>query len=1462
MEKIKLEKKILELPILNLKSDNLFLIKTFPELTNALKNIKMDFLLKFFFLNRDIIKKILYEKDTNLKIVNENINHDIFQSFYYLFYIIYDDIYNINYSYDFDIINKIYSFISQEQLELRKFIISIFAITIIFNFEGINELDNFKEKDKLRTIYSNIKEFILQPKPMLTELNLNLDLKNFETFNINKIYSKIIISLIKKKKFEDFEYSKNIFEQLDLKNIELTQEMYLEIKNEFDKNSDKEYIKCYQIINFESLINRATVDFYFLLFTYIFKVSIYIYNIEFLLCARNKILEICRKNNFNELLLNINQEENKDKINYILKMFLDVEYIYLSNNILCEVLKYFENFFFDSKTKEINEIKKIINEGYNCDFNKYLPYYEISKKYNKRYKIIKFLFDQHKSSKATREYIKLIKQWKVTEDLINNEKIGKIKDKKYLFTFFRDVNNRKYLEQIFDSEKIDGFIKKYIIRENLAIIRDYYNIFFFESKKNDITKIVNFLKFNKKLKKHDIEEYLKEEDKAKEFKTKYKLINNLFSSNNNLKSENEIKSNNEMWDQIKKMLEEKNIDTLDDKIKIILFKFFQNKERKDNYNQLLNKNSYNFLLEQIIKAKNEILEYYKYFKPESKKEEIQMIENEYLDEKIFDDYTLAKFMNLRRPLIFLLLDSKNNNNERDINQALDKWKEIEEEINKRQYENIDKDIGYKLIKFFQKSKNEFIEKIFKKEIIEEFKETEEKVSENSSKTTVTSEKNNKIKVKDKKKKGHRSFQINLKSNANKKKNISPTDSSVSIQRIGEKKEEKKEVKKLKKSQIYLDKILKSDLIINLKKENGENNIKIKFKEKFIFSVNESDIIYCKENFSNNKNSDGYIIFDYLNEFITKLKNEYKNENSFKLELHIEKEKENKNFIFSYKFIPQSKDDSSSTIDDPSLPKDKPSPSKCETHYFKDINYVSEGFEYLKEEINNVKYKLDKKEGEKEEIIKNYEQNQKTKVKENNEEENDYNNSKDSQDGNRTKAFTTFDTTNKSSYERSIDENNKIAEEHKIIEFIRIIGDHNPNGGKHSAEFIKEIIGLINDNAYISGGNDKYFKIYSNEFFEDRMVVAQCYPVYNICQEIRDDNSISFYASSSQRLFLYNCSNSEPGKEGSPVPIDDNDRNCSSVLEISKTEYKYLIVAGKNGVNFYTIPKNNPQQKKEKKLITPKAYRGLIEIDENRIALTSNRVIPGGENKMFIYNLQEKETEELIGENYSFIATSNGMSIFNINEERYLICACKSYNDHNKKNGILLFKIEKSFNDNNDNNDNIKDFYDTEEIEVYCFCQIMEIMKIKEIKDKNKNDNLELDINCQNIYNKGTEFFLVGGFDKILREGKIKLFMLKKDNNKRKIQFLQDIEIEKNNKWTEKEEEEFQSKKPDIKEEENKEKKEELKVPDNKKFYGFHGAISSIIQSSSRKNILVSCYDGKIYLFTKPNLSLYVQNTKK
>ena len=44
--------------------------------------------------------------------------------------------------------------------------------------------------------------------------------------------------------------------------------------------------------------------------------------------------------------------------------------------------------------------------------------------------------------------------------------------------------------------------------------------------------------------------------------------------------------------------------------------------------------------------------------------------------------------------------------------------------------------------------------------------------------------------------------------------------------------------------------------------------------------------------------------------------------------------------------------------------------------------------------------------------------------------------------------------------------------------------------------------------------------------------------------------------------------------------------------------------------------------------------------------------------------------------------------------------------------------------------------------------------------------------------------------------------------------------------------------------------------ENEVFHGFEGAISSIIQSISSWNILVSCYDGKISLLSKINLEMY------
>ena len=279
MAKIELENKILEFPTEEIKSVPIFLINSFSELIKALNNIKKEYHLKFFYLNRKIIKNILYNSDENIKIVKESIDNENLNFFHYLYYIIIEDIYTINYTYDIDVINELYLRMTHEEKQLRKFIIYILAFPILFNFEGFNENMTSSEEKKIKLIYQNIEEFMPKQQPILDEFDLDLDLTNYGSFNIDNIYANIIISLIRNKKLENLKYSKNIFDQLDLENRELSHEIFLQIKNEFDDNSEKEYINCYKIVNFENFINKANINFYYILFKYIFKVPLYIYNI-------------------------------------------------------------------------------------------------------------------------------------------------------------------------------------------------------------------------------------------------------------------------------------------------------------------------------------------------------------------------------------------------------------------------------------------------------------------------------------------------------------------------------------------------------------------------------------------------------------------------------------------------------------------------------------------------------------------------------------------------------------------------------------------------------------------------------------------------------------------------------------------------------------------------------------------------------------------------------------------------------------------------------------------------------------------------------------------------------------------------------------------------------------------------------------------------------------------------------
>ena len=1437
MAKIELENKILEFPTEEIKSNPIFLINNFSELTNILNNIKKEFHLKFFYLNRKIIKNILYNADENLKIVKENINDKNLNSFYYLYYIIIDDIYNINYIYDIDVINELYLRMTHEENKLRKFIIYILAFPILYNFEGFNENPTSPEERKIKTIYQNIEEFMPMQQPILDEFDLDLDLTNYSSFNIDEIYAHIILSLIRNKKLENVKYSKNIFEQLDLENIEFSHEIYLQIKNEFDESPDKEYIDCYKITNFENFINKANINFYYILFKYIFKVPLYIYNIQFLLNARKVILEFS-KNDFYQILLEIIQLDYKEKIIYVLKVFLDLEFNFLRNNLLIEIVKYFENFLYESREEKIKEIENIMKENHKYDFIKFLSYYPKAKKLNKRYGIIKYIasLNKRKLPKTSKEFEKYIKQWDESEKLINEKKINKIKNKRYLFTYFNDINNRNSLLDIFAKQKIDNFIEKYNDIKNLKVIVNYYELYYFESKEKDITKINDFLTFNTRLRQQDYKRYINDLEIAKEMINKYKLINSITGARKISNSEKELQLNVENWKNIEKMLEENNIDTLDDKNKIGLINFFDNKLNQKEFRHFIKESSFKFLLDEKKKAIEEILKYYKDFFPESRKREIELIETNNIEDKFFDNYSTAKKYNIRKPLILLLLEPEKNITESEITNAVDKWNKIEDEINKKNFKNIIKSDREKIIKFFNEPENEFIYKIFEKKIIEEFVEADEQMSEvSSSSTKSVSEmgKNNKKKKVKKKIKNNSKHQSKLDLIYSKNSSSSKLIDSTYLVT-----EERKEKNKLEdKSEFLFINILKNDLIFFLNIENGKKNIAIKFKGNHKSHPGKDDFEYCKEKFANNKSSKCYKIFDNLSELVKKLLNEYNNNFLLILEIHIE-EKENE-FIFSYKFI---------------------SPLNKETLHFKDFNYLSEGFEYLINEINDEKHKTKEKETKKEQTTNKPEETTKKTDKYNENNVNAKENINRNTDPNVTKAHDLSVTTIEKSYvdpkelENRIKQSNSIK--YKIIEFIKEIGDHNNNTNRrHSAEFIKEIL-KGNDVGYISGGDDKFLKLYEYNFKKKEIEISCKSCCYDICEKL-SGKKLVFYACTNQELIQYTYDynfDSRTGKfQDKYPPIQYDDKNCISVLEIRNREYNEnkLILAGQNGVYLFNNPDKEDSRGKKFSRTEGKAYKGLIQIDKegDLVALTSNEILTGGENKLLIYNINNNEMKCIKQiTDYSFIAKTNGMAVIyldnkqNKKEEEYLICACKKYND-NQKNGILLVNIQNNYNES---------FFPTKEFEVYCFCPIVGKEKAKSTVIKDIND--DIDVNPE-----GTEFFFAGGFDTNLGQGKIKLFKLTedKDSQEKKIKFLQDIEIDKYEPKIIKRNNPEEGK-ADTKGGENQTKTEQTdsEKNNNEYFKGFNGAISSIIQSTKERNILVSCYDGKISLFSKPNLQLY------
>ena len=213
---------------------------------------------------------------------------------------------------------------------------------INFYKQNTKEYKEDKEKQKqVAEIESEIfDKFDRNNGIFIVDFNIEYVADDIISKEFTQIYMELITSLIKYKKFVD--YQSTYPKKLSLENIEIAEICPNEIRELLDP--EKKYIKEYIIKEKKDLLDKEKICFYFFLLKYIVKN--YLYNIPFLLETRKLIIKLLKTN---ELFFN-EQNEIKNKREYIIKQLLNSEYYFRpipdeDINKLKAVLNYYKELF-------------------------------------------------------------------------------------------------------------------------------------------------------------------------------------------------------------------------------------------------------------------------------------------------------------------------------------------------------------------------------------------------------------------------------------------------------------------------------------------------------------------------------------------------------------------------------------------------------------------------------------------------------------------------------------------------------------------------------------------------------------------------------------------------------------------------------------------------------------------------------------------------------------------------------------------------------------------------------------------------------------------------------------------------------------------------------------------------------------------------------------------------------------
>ena len=254
---------------------------------------------------------------------------------------------------------------------------------------------------------------------------------------------------------------------------------------------------------------------------------------------------------------------------------------------------------------------------------------------------------------------------------------------------------------------------------------------------------------------------------------------------------------------------------------------------------------------------------------------------------------------------------------------------------------------------------------------------------------------------------------------------------------------------------------------------------------------------------------------------------------------------------------------------------------------------------------------------------------------------------------------------------------------KIISFSKIIGKH-----KKLANKIRE----LDDGSFISDGHNE-IKQYNEDLKQKETVSLEKY----------------YFFFTEKKEIIISLKNELTYLNKAGIKSFDNEAiyPCRNIFKLKDGNY---ILWNKNGI-YYASNIFNPVSNDNICFRLSKiACRGGIKINDDFIAITSNRILSKGKNKLIFFNLSSQRfLREIEIADFSFNLSENNCSIMKIpkhENSQLLFVACKKYSKDDK-NGILLVKLQ--FN-SYDIKTEYQKFYDTNNFEVYCFCPLFEIEK--------------------------------------------------------------------------------------------------------------------------------------------------------